>query len=158
MNIFKLTAIICISLCLFSCSDDDDDMMEEDTTCQPQNALLSGTLFNESYTLMQATASFIEDDNEYQIFFFGQDELSADDPCDIIGTQGRQITTFVNNQVEEGAHQSTVYNAATMDLQTAQICYFVESITSTMITGKLSMNDPDNGHVVSGTWEAVICD
>lgn len=144
---------------IISCSSDSENNEDPNSSnCQFEDKALAGDILSASFQLTQGTSSYYDNDDEYQIFLFGADELITPDPCDIIGVQGTQITLFVSNKTGEGNSPATLYNASTMDFKTASACYSVEEITSSTISGQLTIEDADNGNAVSGNWEVIICD
>ncbi len=145
-----------------SCGDENAD----NSDCSSSSvAELSGTVLERPFGLQAARALYDEDEDEYQIQMFGDDDINITDVCETSGTLliGSQITFFVDNTTETqdfgGLKIVTLFHAASMEFATTTSgCYSVDSITDTNVSGTLSLLNEDGSSMVSGTWSAKICD
>jgi len=110
----------------------------------------------------QLIALYDEDEDEFQIQMFADDDINITDVCGPLGTIliGSQITFFIDNKVEDSDRFIvTLYHAASMEIETTSAsCCTVSSITETSIEGKLTLLNPDGSTMVTGAWTAEICD
>jgi len=151
---------------LFFCTACGGDDPEESTDCTTSStSVLSGTVLERTFDLQTARALYDEEEDEYQIQMFAEDDIVITDVCGSLGTMliGSQITFFVNNKEENldfgGTKIVTLYHAASMEIGTTSSgCYTVDSITDTTVSGALTLLNSDNSVMVSGSWSAKICD
>lgn len=157
----KYPTLLIFSMLLLFISCGDDDSADCSSAASTE---LSGTVLERPFSLQTARAIYDEDEDDFQIQMFADDDIVITDVCGSLGTIliGSQITFFVNNtnEVREfgGTKIVTLYHAATMEFETTTSgCYTVDEITNTSVSGALSLLNDDGSQMVSGTWSAVIC-
>lgn len=159
----QLILSVCLLFLFAACGDGDSP---DNSDCSAStSAELSGTVLERPFGLQTARALYDEDEDEFQIQMFGDDDVNITDVCGTLGTIliGSQITFFVDNTTETqdfgGIRIVTLYHAATMEfVTTTSGCYSVDSITDTTVSGALTLLNEDGSSMVSGTWSAKICD